>query len=161
MLRDFLAEADKHPAELDSGIGIDVADDMAEVRIGLGSCCVAGGSEKIYRAMVDAVDRTNARAVIKPVGCIGMCHQTPLVELVGPDHTSHLYAKVTPQDAEAIVRRHIMPGGILGGFTATLRQAVDSLLTDQTWGIARRRAIDAHPGRCRGSVSYRLSAGLL
>ena len=143
MLRDFLAEADKHPGELSSGIGIDVADDMAEVRIGLGSCCVASGSEKIYRAMVDAVDRTNARAVIKPVGCIGMCHQTPLVELVGPDRTSHLYAKVAPQDAEAIVRRHIRPGGILGRFTATLRQAVDSLLTDQTWGIARRRAIDA------------------
>ena len=143
MLRDFLAEADKHPAELDSGVGIDVADDMAEVRIGLGSCCVASGSEKIYRAMVDAVDRTGARAVVKPVGCIGMCHRTPMLELVTPDRTSHLYAKVDPQDAEAIVRRHIKPAGMLGRFTSTLRQAVDALLTDQTWGITGRRSIDA------------------
>jgi len=143
MLRDFLAEGDKHPAELDSGIGIDVADDMAEVRIGLGSCCVASGSEKIYRAMVDAVDRTKARAVIKPVGCIGMCHRTPMLELVTPDRTSHLYAKVDPQDAEAIIRRHIRPAGLLGRFTSTLRQTVDSLLTDQTWGITGRLAIDA------------------
>ena len=143
MLRDFLAAADKHPGELDSGIGIDVADDMAEVRIGLGSCCVASGSEKIYRAMVDAVDRTGARAVIKPVGCIGMCHRTPMLELVAPDRTSHLYAKVDPQDAEAIVRRHIRPAGLLGRFTSTLRQSVGSLLTDQTWDIAGRRAIDA------------------
>ena len=143
MLRDFLAEGDKHPGELGSGIGIDVADDMAEVRIGLGSCCVASGSEKIYRAMVDAVDRTGARAVIKPVGCIGMCHRTPMLELVTPDRTSHLYAKVDPQDAEAIIRRHIRSAGLLGRFTSTLRRTVDSLLTDQTWGITERLAIDA------------------
>ncbi|MBL7221154.1 MAG: NAD(P)H-dependent oxidoreductase subunit E [Phycisphaerae bacterium] len=143
MLHDFLAEGDKHPGKLGSGIGIDVADDMAEVRIGLGSCCVASGSEKIYRAMVDAVERTNARAVIKPVGCIGMCHRTPMLELVTPDRTSHLYAKVDPQDAEAIIRRHIRPPGMLRRFTATLRQTVDSLLTDQAWGVALRRSIDA------------------
>jgi len=143
MLRDFLATGDKRPAEIDSGIGLDVADDMAEVRIGLGSCCVASGSEKIYHAMVDAVDRTGARAVIKPVGCIGMCHRTPMLELVTPDRTSHLYAKVDPQDAEAIVRRHIRPAGLLGRFTSTLRRTVGSLLTDQTWDVAGRLAIDA------------------
>jgi NADH-quinone oxidoreductase subunit F len=143
MLRDFLATGDKHPAEIGSGVGIDVAADMAEVRIGLGSCCVASGSEKIYRAMVDAVDRTNARAVIKPVGCIGMCHQTPMLELVTPEGASHLYAKVDPQDAEAIVRRHITPGGTLERIGATVRQSIDALLTDQTWGVAGRRSIDA------------------
>ncbi|MDP6636190.1 MAG: NAD(P)H-dependent oxidoreductase subunit E [Phycisphaerae bacterium] len=142
MLQDFLAAADKHPAEIGSGIGIDVANDMTEVRIGLGSCCVASGSEKIYRAMSDAVERNHAKAVIKPVGCIGMCHRTPLVELVTPDNTSHLYDRVDPQDAEAIVRKHIKPTGIFGRLTATLRHGVDSLLTDQGWGAADRRYID-------------------
>jgi NADH-quinone oxidoreductase subunit F len=142
MLRDFLATGDKRPAEIGSGTGIDVAADMTEVRIGLGSCCVAGGSEKIYHAMVDAVDRTNAQAIIKPVGCIGMCHQTPLVELVDPDSTSHLYAKVKPQDAEAILRRHIKPAGLLRRLSATLSQTIDSLLTDQAWSLASRRSID-------------------
>ena len=143
MLQDFLAAVDKQPAKLDSGVGIDVADDMAEVRIGLGSCCVASGSEKIYRAMLDAVDRTGARAVVKPVGCIGMCHRTPMLELVTPDRNSHLYAKVDPQDAEAIIRRHLKPSGMWNRLTATVRHAVDGLLTDQTWGVAPRRAIDA------------------
>jgi NADH-quinone oxidoreductase subunit F len=143
MLQDFLAAADKHPAEIGSGIGIDVANDMTEVRIGLGSCCVASGSEKIYRAMSDAVEKSGARAVIKPVGCIGMCHQTPLVELVSPDKTSHLYAKVAPQDAEAIVRKHIRPASMFGRMAASLRGGVNGLLTDQTWGVAGQRYIDA------------------
>jgi len=144
MLEDFLAAADKHPAEIGSGIGIDVANDMTEVRIGLGSCCVASGSEKIYRAMSDAVERAGAesRAIIKPVGCVGMCHRTPLVELVTPDKTSHLYSHVDPQDADAIVRRHIRPDGMFDRIAATLRQGVDELLTDQTWGVAERAYVD-------------------
>ena len=143
MLQDFLAAADKHPAEIGSGVGIDVANNMTEVRIGLGSCCVASGSEKIYRAMSDAIDRAGAPAVIKPVGCIGMCHQTPLVELVAPDKTSHLYAKVSPQDAEAIVRKHIKPASVLGQLAASARHAVGDLLTDQSWDVAIERSIDA------------------
>jgi NADH-quinone oxidoreductase subunit F len=143
MLRDFLASADKHPAEIGSGVGIDVANNMTEIRIGLGSCCVASGSEKIYSAMSDVIDRAGVPAVIKPVGCIGMCHQTPLVEIVSPDKTSHLYAKVTPQDAEAIVRKHFRPTGMFWRFSASIRNAVDSLLTDQTWNTALQRSIDA------------------
>jgi NADH:ubiquinone oxidoreductase subunit F (NADH-binding)/(2Fe-2S) ferredoxin len=143
MLENFLAVADQHPAELGSGIGIDVAADMTEVRIGLGSCCVASGSEKIYRAMSDAVEKSGAKAVIKPVGCIGMCHQTPLVELVTPDKKSHLYAKVDPQDAGAIIRKHIKPTSLLARLAATFRHGAESLLTDQTWGLAGQRYIDA------------------
>jgi NADH-quinone oxidoreductase subunit F len=144
MLTDFLANADNHPAEIGSGIGIDVANDMTEVRIGLGSCCVASGSEKIYHAMAEAVERAGAgsKAIIKPVGCIGMCHRTPLVELVTPDKKSHLYDRVDPQDAEAIVRKHIKPAGMLGRLASSIRHGLGDLLTDQSWDVANRRYID-------------------
>ena len=54
---------------------------------------------------------SGARAVVKPVGCVGMCHQTPLVELVpaggGP---AKLFAKVHAESAADIVLSHFGPG---------------------------------------------------
>jgi len=142
MLRDFLESGARQPGGLKPGRAHDVAGDMAEVRIGLGSCCIAGGSERIYRAMVDAVDRTGAAAVVKPVGCIGMCHQTPLVEMVTPDSKSCLYAKVTPQDAEEIIRRHFKPPGLLGRMAAAASRTINYLLTDENRGGVQRYSID-------------------
>ncbi|MBU0718547.1 MAG: NADH-quinone oxidoreductase subunit NuoF [Planctomycetes bacterium] len=77
-----------------------------EIRIGLGSCCVASGSGKVYKALEEAVASTGARATIKRVGCVGMCHQTPLVEVLLPDQPAKLYAGVTPELTKRIVRRN-------------------------------------------------------
>ncbi|MHC4156674.1 MAG: (2Fe-2S) ferredoxin domain-containing protein, partial [Planctomycetota bacterium] len=74
-----------------------------EIRLGLGSCCVARGSGKIREALEEALDETGIEVAIKRVGCVGMCFQTPLVEVVFPDERSFLYARVQPQDAKAIV----------------------------------------------------------
>lgn len=80
-----------------------------EIRIGLGSCCVAAGSDKVHEALTAAVARIGACANVKRVGCVGMCHRTPLVEIVRPDGASALYAGVGPEDAVALVRRHFPP----------------------------------------------------
>ena len=71
---------------------------LAEIRIGIGSCCIAGGSLDVREALENAVRKSGADALIKPVGCVGMCHQTPLVEVVsvGGQHT--LYAKVKSRE---------------------------------------------------------------
>ncbi|MEE8386864.1 MAG: NAD(P)H-dependent oxidoreductase subunit E, partial [Dehalococcoidia bacterium] len=79
------------------------ADGLGEIRIGIGSCCVAGGSQEVRTGLEEAVRKLHAAAVIKPVGCVGMCHQTPLVEVIVPGKPPLLYAKMLPTDAEAII----------------------------------------------------------
>ena len=51
-----------------------------------------------------------ARAgVVKAVGCNGMCHREPMVEVVEPGGRATLYGNVTAEAARRIVRRHIRP----------------------------------------------------
>jgi NADH-quinone oxidoreductase subunit F len=78
-----------------------------EIRIGLGSCGVASGAEPVRDALVRAAAKAGAKAVIKAVGCNGMCHREPLVEVVGPDGKVALYGNVTPEMAQRIVRRQV------------------------------------------------------
>ena len=85
---------------------------LTEIRIGVGSCCVAGGSQAVRQELEDEVRKLGAAAVIKPVGCVGMCHQTPLVEIVSAKGEPVTYAKVRPEDAAQLVRRHFKPQGL-------------------------------------------------
>ncbi|MHC4623474.1 MAG: NADH-ubiquinone oxidoreductase-F iron-sulfur binding region domain-containing protein, partial [Planctomycetota bacterium] len=112
-----------------------------EIRLGLGSCCVARGSGKIRQALEEALDETGIEVAIKRVGCVGMCFQTPLVEVVFPDERSFLYAKVEPQDAKAIVLRHFRPRGIRK-ISNVVSNALDTILTDEKWKPVTRYSID-------------------
>ena len=59
-----------------------------------------------------ALQETGIRAPVKRVGCVGMCYQTPLLEVAFPDNQSFLYARVRPEDAKAILLRHFRAQGI-------------------------------------------------
>ena len=115
-----------HPTSL-SGADADLPLD-GEIRIGLGSCCVAGGSGKVHAAFAEALAATGARVHLKRVGCVGMCHRTPLVEAVLPGKPSVLYAKVEPEDARQIVRRHFRPHSLSKRLTTGASAAIDSIL---------------------------------
>ena len=117
---------------------------LAEIRVGMGSCCIAGGSSDVRSALEDAVNRLRVPAVVKPVGCVGMCHQTPMVEVVNrpKSESTAIYAKVNPEDAHRIVQKHFKPQGILSRVKSAASSALDNLLTDQAWEPVTRYAID-------------------
>ncbi len=116
--------------------------DWAEIRIGVGSCCVAGGSLEVGEALEQAVRDLAAPAVVKPVGCVGICHQTPLVEVLLPGQEPAVYARVQAGDAEAIVRRHFRPRGVLRRARLAVSAGLDRLLTDESWEPVTRYALD-------------------
>jgi NADH-quinone oxidoreductase subunit F len=101
-----------------------------EVRIGLGSCCVARGSAGVEAAARAALARTGIKARVKSVGCVGMCHQTPLLEIVLPGREPALYAQVRGEDVEAILFRHFRPHGLRAAKSG-LSRVLDSVLTDE------------------------------
>ena len=144
VLEDFLSYEDsrrkqqaRRPAQPVHGIK-----PAAEIRLGLGSCCVARGSGTLREALTQALEETGIDATVKRVGCVGMCHQTPLLEIVLPDGRSYLYAQVKPQDAKAILLRHFKVPGLKRKIINAASRAVESLLTDQKWEPVTRYAID-------------------
>jgi len=102
-----------------------------EIRLGLGSCCVARGSGKLREALEEALDQTGVQVAIKRVGCVGMCYQTPLLELVLPDNRTFLYARVQPEDAKAIITRHFKVRGIGRKISDSASTLLDRVLTDE------------------------------
>lgn len=102
-----------------------------EVRIGLGSCCVARGSGKLHKALLQAVEETGIRTTVKHVGCVGMCYQTPLLEVVLPNDKSFLYTQVRPTDAKAIIRKHFKVPGLMKKISSATSSMLDRLLTDR------------------------------
>jgi NADH-quinone oxidoreductase subunit F len=115
---------------------------LAEIRIGIGSCCIAGGSLDVREALQNTVNEVGAEAVIKPVGCVGMCHQTPLIEVVSPNGEPVMYAKVKAKDAPRIVRRHFKAEGFLRRAKIAVSSTMERMLTDEVWEPVTRYAID-------------------
>jgi len=94
-----------------------------EIRIGLGSCGVASGSQPVRDALERAAKEAGVNSIIKAVGCNGMCHREPLVEVVSPDGQVALYGNVTAETARRIARRHIRPSRV----ATRVRWKADSL----------------------------------
>ena len=139
MLQDFLALQQRRARDAAQR---PPAAPVAEIRIGQGSCCIAGGSSDVRRALEQAVHAAGMPVRIKPVGCVGMCHQTPLVEVVDAAGVSTWYAKVTARDAGRIVRRHFPPRGMLKRAVSAAASAVERLFTDEVWEPVTRYALD-------------------
>ena len=129
MLRDFLRgqRAVDRRAPLPSR---QAASASGEIRIGLGSCCVAQGSREVFEEVSSLLAATGIPAAVKRVGCVGMCHQTPLMEVVEPNGTSSLYSHVQPEDVRRVVLRHFRPQGAVRRLRYTLSRALDRLYAD-------------------------------
>jgi NADH-quinone oxidoreductase subunit F len=84
----------------------------AEIRIGMGSCGVASGAEPVRAALERAAAEAGAPGVLRAVGCNGMCHREPLVEVVEPDGRATVYGNVTVEQARAIAHRHLRPASL-------------------------------------------------
>lgn len=82
---------------------------VGEIKIGLGSCCVASGSQRVQQALERSLVETGINTEVKRVGCVGMCHRTPLLEVNVPDRDPVLYDSVKPEDVRRILLRHYKP----------------------------------------------------
>jgi NADH-quinone oxidoreductase subunit F len=117
------------------------ASSITEIRLGLGSCCIAKGSGNVRDALMETIRKLNIKAKVKRVGCVGICHQTPLVEIVTPDGRSFLYANVLPEDIEPIILRHVKPGGIIKKISKAASDLVDKIMVDKAWEPIARYSI--------------------
>jgi len=113
-----------------------------EVRIGLGSCCISKGSLALYEAVDEALREVGSTAMVKRVGCVGMCYHTPILEVVPPGGEPVLYTRVRPDQARKIVRQHFKPCGFVRRVDLALREVADRLFTESAWEPIGRFAVD-------------------
>ena len=114
-----------------NGTGMEKTD--GEIRIGLGSCCVASGSEEVKESVELAVVQNALNVKMKGVGCVGMCHQVPLLEIVPKGQEPVLYSKVQAEDVDKIVHRHFHAHNFWQRFKTKIYSLVEDIQTDYNW----------------------------
>lgn len=107
ILQDFLSGQNEQSDV--SIIQEDKRNENGEIRIGLGSCCVASGSQKVNQALEKFLTKNDIQTHVKRVGCVGMCHRVPLLEVHLPNQEPVLYEKVQPEDVKRILLKHYKP----------------------------------------------------
>ena len=88
---------------------------MGKIRItvGLGSCGIASGANKIYDKLKKEIENKKIENVnLKKVGCIGICKYEPIVEIYN-DGKRTTYINVKEDNVEKIISEHILKGNII------------------------------------------------
>jgi NADH:ubiquinone oxidoreductase subunit E len=103
---------------------------VAEIHVGLGSCCMAKGSDKLFHALNESAAACGGSVVVKRVGCVGMCHRTPMIEVAEAGKSGTFYADLTAAQARALVQRHFKPRGFVQRASRIWTRVLDGLLLD-------------------------------
>jgi NADH-quinone oxidoreductase subunit F len=127
IVSDFLGTVAREPDHDEDGGSNDFD---AEVRIGLGSCCVAGGSKEILGRLLDIRDYYDLNIKVKPVGCVGVCNQTPLLEIVSPAGQNSRYTNVRKDQVEDILLKHIRPRSLNKRLRFRINELADTFVSD-------------------------------
>ena len=77
--------------------------DRIRIYAGLGTCGLAAGGAEVLATLREKLAQTEVEAQIISVGCIGMCFNEPLLDIVKPGHPRISYARVTPDMVTELV----------------------------------------------------------
>jgi NADH-quinone oxidoreductase subunit F len=81
---------------------------MKTVSIGLGTCGISAGGEKVYKAFQDELKERPDAFLLKETGCVGMCYREVLVEISNGNGSPRLYGDVTPDRVGKIVEEDVL-----------------------------------------------------
>ncbi len=102
-----------------------------EIRVGLGSCCIAGGSHEVITEVRNIITQYKLDAEVKPVGCVGVCNQTPLLEVAVKGREPKRYTNVKPREVQDILLKHLRPVTTLSRIRSTLDEMLDTFRSDE------------------------------
>ena len=108
ILNDFLAEQ-SNPKQKVKDAEQNFKEVQGEIRIGLGSCCVASGSQEVKEELEKTLLKSKISVDVKQVGCVGICNQVPLLEIHKENEPPVFYSKIKATEVRDIVHDHFKP----------------------------------------------------
>jgi len=77
------------------------------IRVPLASCTIASGAQEVYNKVLEELKSRSITADVKVVGCIGMCHIDPWIELVREGYPPAIYANLKPEDVGKVISEYL------------------------------------------------------
>lgn len=86
-------------------------DGNTQVIISMGSCGIAVGAQETLQSFLNYIQNEHFTDIsVTQTGCIGLCEQEPIVEVIVGDQPKVVYGKVDEQIARKIMEQHIRNG---------------------------------------------------
>ena len=80
----------------------------------MGTCGIAAGARAILDAVMKELDTRGLKDVtVETTGCIGMCQEEPLLDVIRQGESRVTYGSVSPEDVPRIIAEHVVNGRIL------------------------------------------------
>lgn len=83
-----------------------------KIKICIGGGCIASGSLKLQEALENSISENGLKGqvVVQGTGCLGPCSRGPVLVM---ESNNTFYQNVRPEDAEEIIKTHIIEGKIV------------------------------------------------
>ena len=78
-----------------------------KIRVPLGSCTIAAGANEVLQSINAMVNSMGLDVEVTPVGCMGLDFIDPWIEITKKGYPSAIYANVTPDMVEQIIREYL------------------------------------------------------
>ena len=74
-------------------------------------CGIAAGARDTMKSVLNYIENEKVSGVsVTQTGCIGLCEQEPIMQVVLGDQPKVVYGKVNAQVAEKIMKQHVQNG---------------------------------------------------
>lgn len=84
-----------------------------QVIVGMGTCGIAAGARETMKAVLDYIEKNSVEnVVVTQTGCIGICEQEPILQVVLGESEKTTYGKVSPAIVEKIMQTHVVGGKV-------------------------------------------------
>jgi NADH:ubiquinone oxidoreductase subunit F (NADH-binding)/Pyruvate/2-oxoacid:ferredoxin oxidoreductase delta subunit/(2Fe-2S) ferredoxin len=83
------------------------------ILVGMATCGIASGAAEVHAALARAIRKTGLKAKLSATGCIGICQEEPLVDVLQPGRPRVTFHRMSPATAEELVSR--LADGAAGG----------------------------------------------
>ena len=82
-----------------------------QVIVAMGTCGIAAGARDTMKSVLNFIEKNNLSGVtVTQTGCIGMCEQEPILQVVLGETPKVTYGKVNAEIAEQIMKQHVQNG---------------------------------------------------
>ena len=82
-----------------------------QVIVAMGTCGIAAGARDTMKSVLNYIESENVSGVtVTQTGCIGLCEQEPIIQVVLGDQPKVVYGKVDAQVAQKIMKQHVQNG---------------------------------------------------
>ncbi|MFH2107918.1 MAG: NADH-quinone oxidoreductase subunit NuoF [Chrysiogenia bacterium] len=81
---------------------------MKTIKVGLGTCGVSAGGEKVYAALKSQIAKEKIPVNLLETGCMGNCYQEVLLEISDEKGNDFFYGNVTPEKVKRILEEQIL-----------------------------------------------------